>query len=128
MNKELINKKVETELNRFGMRKYTQGTFLISYFMYGGTEVDGEFILGNGCDLYPRFADGMKTYDYKRSKECLDIAEKYGHTHYQLVKKMYLDGADGGGWMDMNIIIKGEFSFGYGVTVNYTTKQGNYTI
>lgn len=125
MNKELINKTVETELNRFGMRKYTQGTFLISYFMYGGTEVDGHFIEGNGWDLYPRFADGMRTYDYTHSKECLDIAKKYGHTHYQLVKKMYLDAADGSGWMDMNKIVKGKFVDTFGVKVDYISLQSN---
>ena len=105
MNKELINKKVETELNEFGMRKYTQGTFLISYIMYGGTKVDGEFVLGTAYDHYAQFADGHKTYDYLRSEECLETAKRNGHTHYELRKKLYT----GSGWLYMNETIQGEF-------------------
>tara|TARA_R110001592_G_scaffold24414_3_gene94221 strand:- start:167 stop:496 length:330 start_codon:yes stop_codon:yes gene_type:complete len=108
MNKELINKKVETELNEFGMRKYQQGTFLISYFMYGGIKVDGKFVSGSPLIDYPRFADGHRTYDYTHSKECLEIAKRNGHTHYELRKQIYIDPVMGG-WLYMNETIQGEF-------------------
>ena len=113
MNKELINKTVETELNSFGSKKYTQGTFLISYFMYGGTKVDGEFLLGTACDHYAQFADGMNTYDYTHSEECLNIARKNGHTHYEIRKQMY---CNTGGWLYMNETIKGQFISSFGFT------------
>ena len=105
MDKELIERKVATELNRFGMRKYTQGTFLISYHMYGGTEVDGKFVLGTACDHYAQFADGHKTYDYTHSDECLETAKRNGHTHYELRKNLYI----GTGWLYMNETIQGQF-------------------
>tara|TARA_R100001463_G_scaffold105962_1_gene160556 strand:+ start:945 stop:1277 length:333 start_codon:yes stop_codon:yes gene_type:complete len=108
MNKELINKTVETETNRLGNKKYTKGTFLISYFMYGGTQVNGEFVLGKFSNYYPRFADSSAACRQTRLQECLKIAKKYGHTHYKIQKSLYVDPVNGG-WLDMNEQILGEF-------------------
>lgn len=108
MNKELINKTVENETNRLGNKKYTQGTFLISYFMYGGTQVNGEFVLGKCSDHYPRFADSSAACRQAQLKECSMIAKKHGHTHYMIQKSIYVNPVNGG-WMDMNEKILGEF-------------------
>ena len=109
MNIELINKTVETETNRLGDKKYTQGTFLISYFMYGGTQVNGEFVLGKCSDHYPRFADRFLAIKGVRSEHCLKTAKLHGHTHYLIKKSIYTNPVNGG-WTDTNEIITGEFA------------------
>ena len=83
--------------------------------MYGGTKVDGKFVLGTACDHYAQFADGHKTYDYTHSEECLEIARKYGHTHYELRKQIYTDPVNGG-WLYMNETIQGQFISSFGFT------------
>lgn len=108
MNKELIDKTVKTTTNRFGNKKYTQGTFLISYFMYGGTQINGEFVLGKCSDHYPQFADSSSACRQTQLQECLKIAKEYGHTHYMIKKVIYADPVTGG-WIDMNEQILGEF-------------------